>query len=345
MAMSSDDHTPTVNLGIVGAGLMGRLFGDIAWTLPGANVIGVHDVDNDAVVEAAERWEAKVLRSVEELTALDELDAVLVATPETEHLEVALAALTARKHVFIEKPLAHSVDDAMQIVEAGKQAERIVAVGHVLRHDPAYGRARTAVLRGDIGEVVHVYARRNTSVTDADRLAGRVSIVDYLGVHDIDALHFVMGETVTSVMAHGTRRRMARYGQEDAVQSLLKFKSGAIGSLECSWLRPEGASGALGSAMSLWGVDGVIEVRPYAAAFVISGRSRDATADQAYLTEPGPRGDIAGIYRDELLDFTQCVRSQGTPACSGEEGLAAVRVAAAIKQSLATRSEVPIDEA
>ena len=91
-----------------------------------------------------------------------------------------------------------------------------------------------------------------------------------------------MGETVTSVIAQGTRKRIARYGQEDAVQALLKFKSGAIGTLECSWLRPAAASGVLGSAMSIWGSKGVIEVRPYAAAFVIVSGDRSATFDQAY---------------------------------------------------------------
>lgn len=274
---------------------------------------------------------------------MDDVDAVVVATPEDQHVEAACAALGNGKHVFIEKPLASTVEDAETIVQAGVLAQRIVAVAHVLRHDPAYGYARDAVRHGDVGELVHLQARRNTSIDDAERLRGRVSVIDYLGIHDIDALQWVSGDRIVSVIGQGTSKRMAAYHVDDAVQALLRFEGGAIGTLECSWLRPMTASGAWGSGMSIWGTKGAVEVAPYVQAVTVAAQGSPSGLNQAYLTQSGAHGDIAGIYRDELLSFVRAVRGEGPPSCTGEEGLAAVRVTEALKESLRTGTWVSVD--
>jgi predicted dehydrogenase len=278
-----------------------------------------------------------------QLSEVDEIDAVIVATPEDQHADVALTALAGGKHVFIEKPLASSVADAEKIVQAAGLAKRIVSVAHVLRHDPAYGYARDAVRLGRVGDLVHLQARRNTSIDDADRLQGRVSVIDYLGIHDIDALQWVSGQRIVSVMAQGTKKRMAKYQVDDAVQALLRFEGDAIGTLECSWLRPRAASGAWGSSMSIWGTEGAVEVTPYVQAVNVAAQDSSNGLNQAYLTESGAHGEITGIYRDELLSFVRCIRGEGSPSCTGEEGLAAVRVTEAIKASLRTGEWVSVE--
>jgi predicted dehydrogenase len=272
-----------------------------------------------------------------------DVDAVVVATPEGDHLEAVTAALAAGKHVLVEKPLAADTAEARQMVEAARQADRCLAVAHVLRFDPAYGGARRALLAGQLGELVHAAVRRNTSVGDADRLAGRTSIVDYLAVHDIDALQWVTGRRVVRVRAQSARRRMQRHGVDDAVQALLRLDDGAVATLEASWLRPEEASGAWGSSMALWGTEGAIDVQPYAASLTVAGAGRSTAENQAYLVAPGAHGDITGIYRDELLDFVAAARGQRSPACGGPEGLDAVCVASAIKRALSEGGEVEVE--
>jgi predicted dehydrogenase len=305
---------------------MGRLFVQIAAGLPGVRVAAVADVEASRAADVAATAGA-ASTSPAELVQRADVDAVVVATPEGDHLEAVTAALAAGKHVLVEKPLAADTAEARQMVEAARQADRCLAVAHVLRFDPAYGGARRALLAGQLGELVHAAVRRNTSVGDADRLAGRTSIVDYLAVHDIDALQWVTGRRVVRVRAQSARRRMQRHGVDDAVQALLRLDD----------------SGAWGSSMALWGTEGAIDVQPYAASLTVAGAGRSTAENQAYLVAPGAHGDITGIYRDELLDFVAAARGQRSPACGGPEGLDAVCVASAIKRALSEGGEVEVE--
>jgi predicted dehydrogenase len=332
----------SVGIGIVGVGLMGRLFAEIAAGLPDVELIAVTDTNAAAAAAVSHQFQCRVTDSAAEMAELDEVQGVVIATPEDQHVQSAIDFLQRDKSVLIEKPLAVDAIEGRKILEAGGANSFRVAVGHVLRLDPAYGMAREAVRAGDIGDVVHTWVKRNTSVGDADRLRGRTSIVDYLGIHDIDALHWVTGQRIVNVTAYSVRNRMGTQGVDDAVQALLRFENGAIGTLECSWLRPNEASGSWGSAMSVWGTKGVIEVTPYATGFAIAAGGKSSGANQTYLTKVGPHGVMTGIYRDELSNFVESVRGRHTAACSGQEGLAAVCVADAIKESLTTGSTVDV---
>jgi predicted dehydrogenase len=136
---------------------------------------------------------------------------------------------------------------------------------------------------------------------------------------------------------------MQRHGVDDAVQALLRLEGGAIATLEASWLRPEEASGAWGSSMTLWATAGAIDVQPYAASLTVAAGGRSTASNQAYLVEPGAHGDVTGIYRDELLDFVAAARGERAPACDGREGLDAVCVASAIKRAVAEGGEVEVE--
>ena len=83
-----------------------------------------------------------------------QVDAVFICSPDRAHLEPVLAAAVAGKHVFVEKPLATSSEEGLQMVEAAEEAGIVFMVGHVLRFDPRYIHARNAVAAGDVGEVI-----------------------------------------------------------------------------------------------------------------------------------------------------------------------------------------------
>lgn len=218
----------------------------------------------------------------------------------------------------------------------------MLLVGHVLRFDPAYVRAREAVQAAEIGEVVHAAARRNTSWTDALRLAGRTSVTYYLALHDIDVLQWIVGSPITSVRARGVRKAMARFGVDDTVLSLVEFGNGAIGTLEASWLRPDGPSGPKAQLLEVMGTQGMIEVTPAASSVDVYRANHVRMANQAYVFTPGADGRIPGIYRDEIAHFLDCIARGRAPVCGGPEALSAVLVADAIERSAMTSSEVRI---
>jgi predicted dehydrogenase len=196
-----------------------------------------------------------------------------------------------------------------------------------------------AVQSGRLGEVVHVAVHRNTSIADTEQLRGRTSIVDYLGIHDIDVLEWVTGRRVVEVAAKAASLRMRKFGADDAVQALMCLDNGAIGTLECSWLRPNEADSQWGSGMAIWATDGALRVTPYAAGLTVAAEGRSAWSNQVYLTESTSGSPLGGLYRDELANFVAFVRGDDTPACSGIEGLRAVQVAAAMKTSLSAHGQ------
>jgi predicted dehydrogenase len=331
-----------IGVGVIGLGVMGAPFARILAGLPGVDLVGVADVAEQRANAIADELGCQAYASAASLLRASALEAVVVATPDAHHREPAVACLNAGKHVLVEKPLATSVADAAAIVEAAERHERVLRIAHVLRFDPAYQRARTAVAAGELGQLTHVFARRSTSASDAERLAGRVSVVAYLGIHDIDALMWVVGSPIVSARAVAVRRGMAAPDLDDAVVSTLRFANGAIGTLECSWLRPDGPAGVIGARMDVAGCDGVVEVTPYAPTVSVYRAGTVESETPAYALDRGAHGQIAGIYRDEVLSFLAKVRGGDDAGATGLEGLAAVRVVEAIERSLRDGDEVSI---
>jgi predicted dehydrogenase len=323
-----------VSLGIVGCGLMGGVFAVAAMGMPNVVVASVVDADAARASELASRLGCRAMTNVQQMLDLSDVDGIIIATPETDHVEPAVQALMAGKYVLIEKPLADSVASAQVIVEAAEAQGAGIAVGHCLRLDPAYKEARQAVSSGRLGDVVHVAVHRNTSIADAERLRGRTSIVDYLGIHDIDVLEWVTNSHIVEAAAKGASLRMRDFGADDAVQVLMSLDNGAIGTLECSWLRPNEAMSEWGAGMAIWGTSGALQVTPYAAGLTVAADGKTAWSNQVYQTGSRLGGPLGGVYRDELANFIQFVNGEDAAACTGREGLRAVQVAAAIKTSV-----------
>src|SRR6266545_5250537 len=139
-----------VKLGVVGVGRMGQLYARIAAELPATELVAVCGQRPEPVAEVAGRlgvpsYAGGAYRQM--LAEHPEIDAVVVATPEWLHLEPALAAIDAGKHLLVEKPIASTVEDAQRIVDAAEAAGVTLMVCHQLRFDPRYALAKEALAR------------------------------------------------------------------------------------------------------------------------------------------------------------------------------------------------------
>lgn len=334
-----------VGVGVIGVGLMGTLFARLASQLPDSKLVGVADVDKNRAVQAGETLGVPAFSEYKELLTIPELDAVVVATPDSLHLEPALAAAQVGKHLLIEKPLATTVEDGLQIIDACKTAGVMLMVAHVLRFDPNYGEAFKAVRSGKLGEIVHLSARRNTSLPDAKRLAGRVTITFYLGTHSVDVIQWIVGSPIVEVTSASVSKVMEQYNVDDTVMSLLRFENGAIGTLENSWIRPEGAgSRRIGASLVVMGTEGSVMVEPYQECMTLYRPNYVEPALPLVSFENTVFSKISGVYRDEFAHFVECVRMGTPPIISPEQALSAVLVCSAIEQSLREGVAVHIDQ-
>lgn len=200
----------TLRIGVVGAGAMGAAHArTIAGSVPAARVAAVFDMDPDRAAAVAAEVSAATTLTAEELIASPDVDAVVVASPDFTHADLAVACLDAGKPVLCEKPLAVTAKDALRVVEAELSlGRRLVQVGFMRRFDPGFLALRTTIADGILGVVrlvhaVHRNAHSSTSTDDATLVTGSM-------VHELDVVPWLLddplvGIRVESPVTHGFR--------------------------------------------------------------------------------------------------------------------------------------------
>lgn len=180
----------------------------------------------------------RLVETYEDLLADRELHAVVLATPHSIHCEQIVAAAKAGKHVFVEKPLGVDARSADQAVAACAQKRLTLAVGYNWRFQPALQEARRMLEDGRLGKLLHIegnfcgpsayrfsreHWRQDRDEAPAGGMTGR-------GVHVVDAMLYLAGSHITSVVAQSDRL-VHDYGVDDTTSMLFRFKSGASGYL------------------------------------------------------------------------------------------------------------------
>ncbi len=229
----SASEAPTVGIGVVGAGFMGRQHLDFIRAAPGAALVAVAD---PAAVEGA--FECPIYQSAAAMLDAVELDAVIVANPNPFHVDTAIECLEAGVAVLLEKPVAVDYAQSLRLVDAVERLRGRLLVGHHRRHHPSIARARTAIHDGEVGQVVAVSGLWSARKEDAyftetpwhsQRGAG-VMLINV--VHDLDLLRHLCGE-VTEIQAMQSSHARG-HEVEDTVSLNLRFESGAVGSFLAS---------------------------------------------------------------------------------------------------------------
>ena len=159
------------------------------------------DTDEERLAGAAARYpSARATSSFDELLADEAVEAVVVATPVPTHAELARRALTAGKHVFVEKPLALAADEAEELVALAEERELVLVPGHLLLYHPGVLKLKEIVDSGALGEVLYVYGnRQNLGTIRPDEGAWS------LGAHDLSVILHLLGEEPAELWARGGR--------------------------------------------------------------------------------------------------------------------------------------------
>lgn len=228
-----------LKIGIVGAGYMGSLHAKVLQRDKRVRLAAVYDIARERAEACAREHGARAVPSLEAL--IDAADAVYIATPNTKHVEATLAALEAGRHVFCEKPLATSLEEARRVLEAGGKSRGLFQVGHNRRFAPVYQAVKRLLERDDMvphsahskmnrGELINPTWVCNPSITGG--------FLYETTIHMLDMLRWLLGE-VESVTAHATSHQ---YSEIDDFSMLLRFRSGLhvtlASSADASWHFP-----------------------------------------------------------------------------------------------------------
>jgi predicted dehydrogenase len=220
---------PTI--GVVGLNYWGpnlvRNFNDLA------NLTWLCDLDEQHLSPIAARYpDARATTSFDDLLADDELDAVVIATPVPTHYSLAKQALSAGKHVFVEKPPAMRAEEMDELVALAVEQDRVLMPGHLLLYHPGVLKVKDLIDKGELGDVLCVYGNRvNLGIVRSNENA-----LWSLGVHDLSVILYLLDEDPDLATAQGSAS--IHPGVEDVVFCFLRFPSGKIAHMHLSWLDP-----------------------------------------------------------------------------------------------------------
>lgn len=204
-------------IGVIGAGARGETFArELYRGTPRAELAAICDIDADRLEKFCDYCEltnARRFTDPDAFLADPDMDAVVVTTPEFTHAQVACAALAAGKHVYLEKPIAHTLDDCRRIVEAHRQSDRTVFVGFNLRASPTRIKLKQIVTEGVLGQIVHVEGIEHLSQAHGAAFMRRFhrhsrnsgGLLNHKCSHDLDILLWLVGHEhrVTKIASFG----------------------------------------------------------------------------------------------------------------------------------------------
>ena len=175
---------------------------------------------------------ARVYSDYDELLADDGVQAVVVATPVPTHHDLAKRALSAGKHVLVEKPPAMRGVEIDELVGIAAERDLVLMPGHLLLYHPGIRKLKQLIDDGELGDVLCVYGnRQNLGIVRTNENA-----LWSLGVHDLSVILYLLDEEPSEAVAHG--RDFLTPGVEDVVFCYLRFPSGKIAHMHLSWLDP-----------------------------------------------------------------------------------------------------------
>jgi len=324
-----------LGVGLIGAGTMGKIHACCYAAIPEAKLVAIFDQRKETARELAETFSCSTAEEVEAILNDPNINLIDICVPTTFHKKYAILAAGARKHIFCEKPLAHTLEEGQEILQAVSREGVKLMIGHVLRYFPEYLLAKELLDSGAIGRPAIVRTSRGGKFPEGTedwyanfRISGGV-ILDLI-IHDFDFLNWCFGR-VERVFAQGLVKKNIPH--LDYALVLLRFQSGVIAHVEGTWAMPEGFY----TRLEIAGSEGLIdydsrEKVPLKVHHFPEAGAEKITTLQSPLTEDP--------YYLEIRDFVKCILDRREPPIKGEDALAALEVSLAALESLRTERVV-----
>ncbi len=330
-------HAP-VHVGVAGLGYWGPNLVRNLSEIPAAEAAWMCDVRPGALEKLGRRFPAvRRTQDFDEMLDDPQLDAVAVVTPVATHYDLAMRALEAGKHVFVEKPLASSAGEARELIRTAQERDLVLMPGHTFLYSPSVNRIRDLIASGELGNIYFIsMSRVNLGIHQSD-----VSVIWDLGPHDFSILLYWLGERPRRMVSMG--RACVMPGQEDVAFINCEFGSGAVAHIELAWLAPSKLrrTTVVGSRKMVVYDDCSNEpVRIYDSSVM----PRNPESFGEYLNYR--TGDIVSPHIDlsepialQMEDFCRAIRTGSTPRSSAQLGLDVVQMIEAAERSLAVGAE------
>ena len=339
-------HSSQLNYGIIGLGNIANHHIKSIVESEYCKLIAVCSRNVAKLKSASLKYEVVTFTDYNEMLQLPNIDVVIICTPSGFHLEPAIAAAKAGKHILVEKPLEITVVRAQRIIEACKSANVKLSCVFQNRYNPNYIKLKKAVEEGRVGKIVlgNAYIKwfRDQAYYDATNWRGTIkgdggAALINQSIHTIDLLLNIMGP-VKSVFGKITTLNHTIEG-EDLGTAILEFENGALGTIE-------------GSTAIYKGYPEKLEIHGTAGNIVLEGGEivqwqckgdTEAIVQEKLISKTGAADPMAIDYlfhKSQIEDFSKSILIENHPSIAGEESLKALKIIEAIYESSKTGKQV-----
>jgi predicted dehydrogenase len=343
-----------MNVGVVGAGVIGQLRARSIIENSSTTLAGVADADLTRAAQATGTSGARSHADYRSVVEEAGVDAVIIATPVHLHEEMALAAFAAGKHVLCEKPLSNTVESCRRMLDAARAARRTLAVGFNHRYYPSVKFMKRAIDAGRIGAIDHIrvfgghdgLANFRADWMFKGPLSGGGAMMD-VGIHMTDLARYVMGE-VRDVYGVTSNRIWKVDGSEDNAMVILKGDNGVAAFYQATWTEWKGYR----FFIEAYGDRGMVRAY-YAPMFNLlvtqEGPGAKRAREMKFYPEIILRERLKGwqtttylSFQEELADFLKMIQGIPVPLADGWSGVRAVEIAHAAYRSSATGAPITL---
>lgn len=300
-----------VNIAVIGCGIWGKNLVRNFYNLGSLHT--VCDLDEETRISIEKDYPGvKTTANLDEIFNSDEIHGVVVATPSHTHYNFVKRALTAGKDVYVEKPIATSIQESEELTMLAEERAKVLMVGHLLLYHPAVNRLKTLIAEGVLGDISYVQSDRlNINFFRNDK-----SVMWDLAPHDISMISYILGKNPVSVKsANGTATN--NDGMFDIVHIDLEYPDNILGHVSTSWIHPVKRV--------------VLIVKGSKATAVLDDAGQENKLQIFDSRTPGKIVCETPEYVDieplklECQHFINCIKNRVKPRSDGENGIAAVK--------------------
>ena len=301
-----------MRVALIGSGWIQDFHARGVLAYPGAELVAVANHREESARALAERHGIpEVTTDWRSLTTRDDVDAVVVSTPNALHAEQSIAFLQAGTHVLVEKPMAVSVAECDAMIDASRAGDASLMVAHNWRFRDEVIAMRDRIAEGELGEVVKtrgygVHAGDGPDGWFVDpALSGGGALVD-MGVHAIDTARFVLGDPMPERVCAAISTRYGSYDVDDDAVLLVGWSNGTNSVIESGWWHPH--KEGMEADTEVYGTGGYDRIFP----------REEPSEDYEHCSQP--------MYTEQIREFLGAIEEGRAPRPSGEDGRVVIDV-------------------
>lgn len=315
-----------LKIGVLGAGHLGKIHIRLLKEIENYELVGFYDPNVEVASQLATEYGLKHFSNIQEL--IDEVDVVDIVTPTLSHYDCAVAALNSGKHIFIEKPVTNTLDEARNLMALAQKTGLQVQVGHVERFNPAYLAVKD-LCNNPMFIETHRLAQFNPRGTD-------VSVILDLMIHDIDIILSLVKSPVKNISASGVA---VASKNPDITNARIEFENGCVANLTASRISMKNMRKTRlfqkdayisidffekeAEIVRMKDVEG--DVDPFAMLIDV-----DTEGNQKQIYFEKPKTEEVNAIKEELRTFALAIENNTQPIVTLEDGYKALEVATQI---------------